>query len=352
MTATNLKHDFLSALQRQSTEKRPIWMMRQAGRYLPEYRALRQQVPDFMTFCKTPELACKATLQPLERFDLDAAIIFSDILTVPQAMGMNLSFVKNEGPMFADPIRDEKDLARLKIPDVQQQLGYVADAIKLTVKELDDRVPLIGFAGSPWTLATYMIEGSGSKTFLKPRAMLYKRPDLLQQLLDKLIDITVEYLLMQVNAGAQTLMLFDSWGGLLTEKTYAQFSLQPMKTIIQKIKKITRVPIILFSKGGGQWLELMADSGANALGIDWSTDISGAKRRVGDRVALQGNLDPAVLLSSPQAVQQATTELLQAYGDKTGHIFNLGHGIDKDTPIENVAAMIEAVRQFDNTERG
>ena len=341
---------FLKALQCQSVDSRPIWMMRQAGRYLPEYRELRAKVPDFMTFCKTPELACEVTLQPLRRFDLDASIIFSDILTIPEAMGLDLQFVQNEGPVFSNPISSARDLQALIMPEVEASLGYVADAIKLVVKELDGKLPLIGFAGSPWTLATYMIEGHGSKTFFKPRAMLYQDPQLLHSLLQKLTDVTIDYLCMQIDAGVSTLMLFDTWGGLLTTSAYQEFSLHYLHAIVEGVltkRPESNVPFILYTKGGAGWLPMMLHSGVNALGLDWTVDLSKARQQVGMNVCLQGNLDPAVLLSTPEEVKRQVAALLKDIDGNIGHIFNLGHGIDRTTPIENVNALIEAVREFD-----
>lgn len=343
-----LKNDrLIRALLRQPTDRPPIWIMRQAGRYLPEYRALRKKVPDFMTFCRTPALACEATLQPLARFPLDAAIIFSDILTIPEAMGMSLQFVSGEGPVFASPLRDAKAIASLQTEDVLARLDYVMAAIKLTVRELAAQVPLIGFSGSPWTLATYMIEGRGSKTFLKPRALLYQDPDLMHTLLAKLTQVIIDYLSAQVAAGAQVLMVFDSWGGLLSPLAYNDFSLRYCREIAQKVRRDHHgktVPLILFSKGAGHALVSQAEAGYDALGLDWTVDIAAAKAAVGDRVALQGNLDPAVLLSTPTQVRAAAQHILDAFGDSPGHVFNLGHGIDKDTPIENVAALVDCLQ--------
>lgn len=335
------QHRFIKALLRQPVDKTPLWLMRQAGRYLPEYRKLRAEVPNFLSFCKRPELACEVTLQPLRRFDLDAAIIFSDILTIPDALNVGLEFAKGEGPIIHQPIRSQKDVDKLPNISVVNDLSYVAEAIKLTKKALSNKVPLIGFAGSPWTVACYMVEGSGSKTFFTTREMLYKNPEILHSLLEKLMQLTHDYLQMQIEAGADVIMIFDTWGGLLTPKAYQEFSLCYMRQLAKQIK----VPVILFSKGADSCLELIADSDCQGVGVDWTIDIAEAKRRIGDRVAVQGNLDPAVLLSTPEKVQAAAREILQAWGRAPGHIFNLGHGIDLNTPIENVAALVEAVHE-------
>lgn len=347
---TVFKNDnFIRALLRQPVDHRPVWVMRQAGRYLPEYRALRKQVPNFMTFCKTPELACEATMQPLERFDLDAAIIFSDILTIPEAMGLDLSFVAGEGPQFSNPVRHARDVQALKTVDVETELGYVRDAIEMTVKAIDGRVPLIGFSGSPWTLATYMIEGKGSKTFLHPRTMAYQAPALLTQLLDQLTTVIINYLNMQVRAGARALMVFDSWGGILAPDIYRQFSLTYFKRIAQGVMREhdgQRIPLVFFSKDAGYMLDELADSGCDALGCDWKVNLTEARALVGDRVALQGNLDPAVMLAGPDAVRIEAQKVCEAYGAGTGHVFNLGHGIDKSTPVDSMQALVETVHSF------
>lgn len=334
-----LEHRFIKALLRQPVDKTPLWLMRQAGRYLPEYRKLRADVSNFLMFCKTPELACEATLQPLRRFDLDAAIIFSDILTIPDALNVGLEFAKGEGPIIHQPIRSAADVAKLPTISVVNDLSYVGEAIKLTKKALNNKVPLIGFAGSPWTVACYMVEGSGSKTFFTIREMLYKNPEILTALLEKLTQLTHDYLQMQVDAGADVIMIFDTWGGLLTPKAYQEFSLRYMRQLAKQIK----VPVILFSKGADSCLEMIADSDCQGVGVDWTIDIGEAKRRIGDRVAVQGNLDPAVLLSTPEKVQAAARDILNAWGPAPGHIFNLGHGIDLKTPIENVQALVEEV---------
>jgi uroporphyrinogen decarboxylase len=337
-------HRFLQALRRQPVDKTPIWIMRQAGRYLPEYRKLREQAKTFLNLCKTPELACEISLQPIQRFPLDAAIIFSDILTIPDAMGLGLHFVENEGPKFTHPIRSISDIEKLPIPDMNE-LSYVMDAIALTSRTLNNRVPLLGFSGSPWTLATYMLEGGASKTFSTSKKWLFAEPNSLHMLLEKLAVTVSHYLDAQIQAGAQAVMLFDTWGGILTPQDYQIFSLNYMQRIIMHLKKkhAATVPIILFTKNGGQWLETMAESGADALGLDWTTKIADARRRVGNKVALQGNMDPAVLYASPARVQAEAHTILTDYGNQPGHIFNLGHGINPDTPIESVAALVEAV---------
>ncbi len=333
---------FIKALLRQPVDRTPLWMMRQAGRYLPEYRKLRADFPDFLHFCKTPAAACEATIQPLRRFDLDAAIIFSDILTIPDALNVGLKFIHGEGPVISHPICSMQDVQRLPTISVENELSYVGEAIALTKQALNGKVPLIGFAGSPWTVACYMIEGAGSKTFLTIRKMLYKEPQIIEALLIKLTQLTQAYLRMQVKAGADVIMLFDTWGGILTPPLYQRFSLNYMR----ELAKSVAVPVILFTKGAGNALELIADAHCDAVGIDWTIDIAEAKKRIGHKVAIQGNLDPAVLLSDPRAVQSAAQAILTAWGKDPGHVFNLGHGIDKDTPIENVEALVEAVQSF------
>lgn len=341
-----LKNDrFIRALKREPVDKTPIWIMRQAGRYLPEYRKLRSEVGDFLKLLKDPKLACEVTLQPLARFDLDAAIIFSDILTVPDAMGLGLYFETGKGPRFKKPIVSQAAVKSLPIPD-KKELSYVTDAIKLVVKQLKGKVPLIGFSGSPWTLATYMIEDGFSKTFSKTKKWLYANPNDLHDLLTKLTQGVAEHLIEQVNAGVSALQIFDTWGGVLTPITYRDCSLHYMRKIIKQVKeKHPDIPIILFTKNGGQWLESIANSGCDAIGIDWTTDLADAKQRVGDKVALQGNMDPAVLFSTPEYIQKEVKSILSVYNGKPGHVFNLGHGIDQSTPVENVQALVEAVHQ-------
>lgn len=347
---STLKNDrLLRALFRQPVDRTPIWIMRQAGRYLPEYRAVRKRAGDFLTLCKTPELACEVTLQPLDRFPLDAAILFSDILTIPDAMGLGLSVVESKGPRFARTIRSRMDIDNLAIPDPESDLRYVMDAVRLIVRELDGRVPLIGFAGSPWTIGTYMIEGGSSKEFSIAKAMLYQEPASLHRLLDILAQAITLYLNAQIVAGVQVVMLFDSWGGALAETAYREFSLAYMEKIVaglQRENTAGRVPVIMFSKGGGLWLEAMAGTGCDAVGVDWTIDIGRARRLVGDRVALQGNLDPAVLYSNEAAIRHETAKTLAAYGHGSGHVFNLGHGIHPDIDPDMVAVLVNAVHEL------
>lgn len=345
-----LKNDrLLRALLRQPVDVTPVWMMRQAGRYLPEYRATREKAGSFMDLCMNPELACEVTLQPLERYPLDAAILFSDILTIPDAMGLGLYFSEGEGPRFERPVRDKAAIDALGVPDPEDSLRYVMDAVRTIRRELDGRVPLIGFSGSPWTLATYMVEGATTKTFARSKGMLYDAPELMHTLLGKLADAVTAYLNAQIAAGAQAVMIFDTWGGSLTPRDYQDFSLAYMQRIVDGLTREAegrRVPVILFTKGGGQWLEQMAQTGCDALGLDWTTDIGDARRRVGHRVALQGNLDPCTLYASPAAIRRAVGEILESYGEGSGHVFNLGHGIHPAIPPEHAGAMIEAVHEL------
>ncbi|GAB1261699.1 uroporphyrinogen decarboxylase [Aurantivibrio plasticivorans] len=344
---TELKNDrFLKALLRQPVDRTPVWMMRQAGRYLPEYRATRAQAGDFMSLCMNPELACEVTLQPLERYPLDAAILFSDILTIPDAMGLGLYFETGEGPRFRKPVRTAQDIEALDVINTSKDLSYVTDAVSTIYKALDGRVPLIGFSGSPWTLATYMIEGGSSKDFRRAKSMLYNQPEVLMELLNKLADSVIDYLNAQIEAGAQAVQIFDTWGGALSHDAYQRFSLAPMARIVAGLHKAYRgreIPVILFTKGGGQWLERMADTGASALGIDWTTDIGQARARVGQRVALQGNMDPAVLYSEPSKIRDEVGRILASFGSGPGHIFNLGHGITPEVDPANAGAFIDAV---------
>ena len=339
----------LRALLRQPTPRTPVWMMRQAGRYLPEYRATRERAGSFLALCTTPELACEVTLQPLARFRLDAAILFSDILTIPHAMNLGLEFESGEGPRIARPVQTAADIARLGVPDPEGELRYVMDAVRLVRRELGGRVPLIGFAGSPWTVATYMVEGGGSKTFGAIKGLLYGAPRDLRRLLAILADATGAYLNAQIAAGAQAVMLFDTWGGVLTPSTYREFSLEYMNRIVAGLAREhdgRRVPVILFTKGGGAWLEDMVASGCDALGVDWTTDLSDARRACGDRVALQGNLDPGVLYAPPAQIRDRVAQVLASYGAGHGHVFNLGHGIHPDVPPESALAMVEAVHEL------
>ena len=335
---------FLKALRREPVDCTPIWIMRQAGRYLPEYRATREKAGNFLNLCQTPELACEVTLQPLRRFDLDAAILFSDILTVPNAMGLPLSFETGEGPKFHQTISTQSDVKALKKPDPEGELRYVMDAVRLIKRELHGKVPLIGFAGSPWTLATYMVEGGGSKEFAKAKGMLYNEPKVMHALLRHLALSVTQYLLGQIKAGVDAVMLFDTWGGVLTPEAYATFSLNYMQEIVDQIKP-TGVPIILFTKGGGAWLEKMANTGADALGVDWTINIGLARERVGNSVALQGNLDPWVLYANPLVIEENVKRILSEFGSHPGHIFNLGHGIHPGINPDHVKVLVDAVHK-------
>jgi len=337
---------FLRALLKQPMDRTPVWMMRQAGRYLPEYRETRAKAGSFMDLCRNKELACEVTLQPLERYPLDAAILFSDILTIPDAMGLGLRFAAGEGPIFDHPIRTQADVDKLYVPDMHDDLGYVMDAVSTIRKALNGRVPLIGFSGSPWTLATYMVEGGSSKTFSKIKAMLFDQPEMLHQILDVLADSVIAYLNAQIESGAQAVQIFDTWGGVLTPRDYKAFSLDYMQKIVDGLIKEhegREIPVILFTKGGGLWLEEMANTGAHALGIDWTLDLADARARVGDKVALQGNMDPTVLYASPERVRQEVATVLESYGKGSGHVFNLGHGIHPEIEPETVEAFINAV---------
>ena len=345
---------FLRALRREPTPHTPVWLMRQAGRYLPEYNATRSRAGSFMALAQSPELACEVTLQPLERFPLDAAILFSDILTIPDAMGLGLSFAEGEGPRFARTTADEASIAALGPPDLAK-LRYVFDAVSTIKRALRDRVPLIGFSGSPFTLACYMIEGGGSDDdFATVRRMAAARPDLLQQLVDVNTNAVTAYLGEQIRAGADAVMIFDTWGGLLPAAAYRRFSLAPMWSILQGLAPARdgrAVPTIVFTKGGGVWLDDLADSGADAVGVDWTVDIALARRRVGDRVALQGNLDPLVLTTDPGTVAREAEAIVRAAGPAPGHVFNLGHGIVPRTPPENVAVLVETVHRVSREAR-
>lgn len=347
---TTLQNDrFLRALMRQPVDRTPIWIMRQAGRYLPEYRATREKAGSFMGLCTSPDLACEVTLQPLERYDLDAAILFSDILTIPDAMGLELSFAQGEGPKFAKPIRTEADVENLFVPDPEGELKYVMDAVRTIRKALNGRVPLIGFSGSPWTLATYMIEGSGSKEYANIKKMMFDRPDLMHKVLDTTARSVTQYLNAQIAAGAQAVMIFDTWGGILTPRDYREFSLSYMRQIVNGLTREAegrQVPVTLFTKGGGAWLETIAATGCDALGLDWTIDIDEAKQRVGDKVALQGNMDPAILYASPQRIRREVADILTKFGYGSGHVFNLGHGIHQHIDPENVKVLVDAVHEL------
>ena len=340
---------FLRALAREETKHTPIWLMRQAGRYLPEYNATRKKAGSFLALAKNPAYATEVTLQPLDRFPLDAAILFSDILTVPDAMGLGLYFAEGEGPKFERPLRDEATIRALQVPDPGGELRYVTDAVREIRKALAGRVPLIGFSGSPYTLACYMVEGGGSDDYRNLKSMLYARPDLLHHILDVNARAVTAYLNAQIEAGAQAVMVFDTWGGNLTSAGYEEFSLAYSRKVIAGLTKEhegRRVPCLLFTKGGGQWLETMADSGCDALGIDWSTNLQHARMRVGAKVALQGNLDPSVLFAPPERVRSEARRVLDAFGPGPGHVFNLGHGISQFTPPESVAALVDEVHTY------
>ena len=350
MTSPVLKNDlFLRALARQPVDRTPVWMMRQAGRYLPEYRASREEAGSFMDLCRNAQLACEVTLQPLARYPLDAAILFSDILTIPDAMGLGLYFETGEGPRFRKTVRSAEEIAALPLPDVESDLDYVMRAVSTIRRELNGSVPLIGFSGSPWTLATYMVEGGSSKDFRHLKAMIYDQPEQAHQLLDKLAQTVTAYLNAQIRHGAQAVQIFDTWGGALSAKAYQQFSLRYMQQIVDGLIREHEgraVPVILFTKNGGLWLEAMVATGCDALGLDWTINIGEARRRVGNRVALQGNMDPAVLYASADTIRAEVKRILVDFGDHPGHIFNLGHGITPQVDPEHARVFIEAVHEF------
>ncbi len=349
MTAA-LKNDrFLRALLREPVDCTPIWIMRHAGRYLPEYRATREKAGSFMNLCTNPELACEVTLQPLERFALDAAILFSDILTIPDAMGLGLYFSEGEGPRFKKTVSSEADIRALPVPDPEKELKYVMDAVRLIRRELNGRVPLIGFSGSPWTLATYMVEGGSSKEFAKVKGLMFDSPELMHRLLGTIAKSVTSYLNAQIAAGAQAVMIFDTWGGSLTPRDYRAFSLNYMREIVAGLKREAdgrKVPVILFTKGGGAWIEDIADSHCDAVGLDWTVDIGEARNRVGAKVALQGNMDPAVLYAKPERIYEEVRTILNSYGKGPGHVFNLGHGIHQHIDPDNVAVLVDAVHEL------
>lgn len=351
-----LKNDrFLRALRREATDTTPIWVMRQAGRYLPEYRATRARAGSFMALAQNPELACEVTLQPLERFELDAAILFSDILTIPDAMGLGLSFAEGEGPQFAHPVRTKADIDKLGVPDMDGELRYVMDAVRLIRQELHGRVPLIGFSGSPWTLACYMVEGHGSRDFARLKAMCWNESALAHQLLDTLAQSVAAYLIAQAAAGAQALMVFDTWGGLLGPAAFREFSMRYMTQVVDALKAnphSRELPVILFSKGAGQHLADMANTGCAGLGVDWTIDLADARQAVAGRVALQGNLDPAVLRSNPEVVRREARRVLDSYGNHPGHVFNLGHGITPEVDPEHVKVLVDEVHAYGRSLRG
>jgi uroporphyrinogen decarboxylase len=350
---TLLNDTFLRALLREPTDYTPIWLMRQAGRYLPEYNATRSRAGSFLGLATNPDYATEVTLQPLERYPLDAAILFSDILTIPDAMGLGLSFTAGEGPKFARPVRTEADVARLAVPDIGATLSYVTDAVRQIRTALTDahgrqRVPLIGFSGSPWTLACYMVEGGGSDDFRTVKSMMYARPDLMHRILDVNAQAVAEYLNAQIEAGAQAVMIFDTWGGALADGVYQRFSLHYIERVVAQLKREhdgARVPVITFTKGGGLWLEEIAATGVDAVGLDWTVNLAKARERVGGRVALQGNIDPAVLFAPPSAIRIEARAVLDSFGNHPGHVFNLGHGISQFTPPEHVAELVDEVHR-------
>jgi uroporphyrinogen decarboxylase len=341
-----MSFDYLNALAKKPTSRTPIWVMRQAGRYLPEYRATRKQAGSFMDLCKNPELACEVTMQPLRRYDLDAAILFSDILTIPDAMGLGLYFSEGEGPKFKNPIENIKDIEKLS-SNVNDDLGYVFDAVSTIKKALGGKAPLIGFSGSPWTLATYMIEGGSSKNFHTSKKMLFNEPNSLHLLLDTLADSVINYLNQQVLSGADSVMIFDTWGGVLSRDNYLDFSLKYMQKIVKQLKELhPNIPITLFSKNGGKHLESIADSGCDGVGIDWTVELSDVQQQIGDKVCIQGNLDPAILAASPEVIEREVKKVLEQFKGDTGHIFNLGHGITPEIEPEKMSVLVEVVHNF------
>ena len=344
-----MSSDYINALLKKPTTRTPIWVMRQAGRYLPEYRATRKKAGDFLTLCKSPELACEVTMQPLDRFDLDAAILFSDILTIPDAMGLGLYFSEGEGPKFSKPLSTLADIENLTKPNVGDELAYVTDAVSVIKKSLNGKVPLIGLTGSPWTLATYMVEGGSSKNFAKVKGLMYENPTHMHQLLDKLADTIIDYLNGQIEAGADSVMVFDTWGGLLNQESYENFSLRYMTKIVAGIKREHEgktIPVTLFTKGGAMWLEQIADSGCDGVALDWTVELGDAQSRIGNKVALQGNLDPCVLYASPARIREEVKKVLSQFDGDTGHVFNLGHGISPDVNPEHMKVLVDSVHEF------
>jgi len=339
-----IKNDlFLRACRREKTERTPIWMMRQAGRYLPEYREVRKN-SDFITMCKTPELAAEVTVQPVDLIGVDAAILFSDILVIPMAMGMDLQMIESKGPVFPKPIRNEADAKELKKVDVQKDLKYVLDAIEVTKKALDNRVPLIGFSGAPWTLLTYMVEGKGSKNFAEVKKLIYNNPKLAHELLDQISDVVIDYLNAKIEAGCNAVQIFDTWGGILSQSEFFEFSHHYITKIISGLKR-TDEPVIVFAKGVFYKLKRVISCGCDVLGLDWTMDIGRVRTRVGDRVALQGNLDPSVLYADKKIIAEKALSVMQSYGEGTGHIFNLGHGILPDVPPENAKFLVDFIKE-------
>ena len=348
MVNSKIKNDrLLRALKRQVNDRPPVWLMRQAGRYMPEYRKIRAKAGDFMSLCKNPQLCCEVAMQPIDRFNLDAAILFSDILTIPDAMGLGLSFAENQGPQFEKRIESVSDIDGLPIIDPEASLAYVGQAVSTTKSALGDSIPLIGFAGSPWTLATYMIEGGSSRTFPRAKALIYTDPNAADKLLSLLAMNIIEYLNAQIRAGADAVMIFDTWGGVLTHPSYLRYSLAPMKKIVSALNtQNPDIPVVLFTKGGGAWLEDMAASGAQGLGLDWTCDIATAFKRVGNQVALQGNLDPGALYGTEEIIRDQVLKTLHACDNSPGHIFNLGHGIEPAIDPEKVKVAVDTVLEF------
>jgi len=347
---SELKNDLLlRALLREPVSRTPLWIMRQAGRYLPEYRETRAQAGDFMSLCRNPDLACEVTMQPLRRYALDAAILFSDILTVPDAMGLGLYFVAGEGPKFKNPVQTADAIRQLKVPDVEKELGYVFDAVRTIRRELDGKVPLIGFAGSPFTCGTYMVEGGSSREFPTIKGLAKESPEVLDELMNTVAETTTEYLNAQIEAGAQAVQIFDTWGAALEPDDFRRFSLASMQKIVDGLtreKDGRKIPVILFTKGAGPLLKDLADTGCDALGVDWTTDLAQAREYVGDKVALQGNLDPATLRESPEAIREGVARTLASYGHGPGHVFNLGHGITPDIDPDNLGVLVDAVHEM------
>ncbi len=347
---TELKNDvFLRALMRQPISRTPVWIMRQAGRYLPEYREVRAQAGDFMSLCRNPDLACEVTMQPLRRYKLDAAIVFSDILTVPDAMGLGLYFIAGEGPKFKNPVQTAEAIRSLRVPDVEQKLGYVFDAVRTVRRELNGEVPLIGFSGSPFTVGTYMVEGGSSREFPKIKALAAEAPDILDHLMNIVAETTIEYLNAQIEAGAQAIQIFDTWGAALAGDDFRRFSMASMQKVIDGLtreKDGRHIPVILFTKGAGPLLTDLAETGCDALGVDWTTDLATAREYVSDKVALQGNLDPATLRESPEIIRQGVADTLASYGKGPGHVFNLGHGITPDIDPDNLGVLVDAVHEL------
>jgi len=341
---TQLQNDlFLKACKRQPVERTPIWIMRQAGRYLPEYKAVREKA-DFLTMCKTPDLAAEVTIQPVDIIGVDAAIIFSDILVIPEAMGMKLEMIENKGPILFDAIRNVNDVNKLKSVDPFNKLKYVLDAVALTKKELNGRVPLIGFAGSPWTLMTYMVEGGGSKNFSEIKKFVYNHPEAAHKLLDKLTDTIADYLSAKIEAGVDAVQIFDTWGGILSPDEFNEFSIQYISKIISQLKR-NNEPVIVFAKGVHHSLEKLASSGTDVIGLDWTMSLGEVRKFIGNKVALQGNLDPTILYAPKERIKDEAKKVLESFGNGSGHIFNLGHGILPDVPPENAKYLVDVVKE-------